>query len=122
MAIAAASMAIATGLGAWASHGLDSVLDAAALHSFETAVQYQFVHSLGLFGLAIYGQRAALSATLVIASSLLAAGMVLFCGGVYISSLGGPRLLVHLAPVGGIGLIAAWIAVAYAVVTNRPSR
>jgi uncharacterized membrane protein YgdD (TMEM256/DUF423 family) len=114
-AFAALLMAVATGLGAYASHGLDTVLDAGALGSFETAVQYQFIHSLGLIGIAIYGERHRETRWLSLAGLLLAIGILLFCGGVYASSLDGPGWLSSLAPTGGISLIAGWLVVAAAL-------
>jgi len=114
-ALAALLMAVATGLGAYASHGLDTVLDARALGSFETAVQYQFIHSLGLIGIAIYGERHPETRWLSLAGLLLAVGILLFCGGVYASSLDGPGWLAGLAPTGGISLIAGWLVVAAAL-------
>lgn len=113
--VAAFLMAIATGLGAYASHGLDSVLDAEALSSFKTAVDYQFIHALGLIAVAIYGERHADAKLLVLAGLLLTLGIVLFSGGVYASSLGGPGWISSLAPTGGIGLIAGWLVVAIAM-------
>lgn len=115
MAIAALLMAIATGLGAYASHGLDAILEPAALSSFKTAVDYQFVHALGLIGVAIYGERHPEVKALVLAALLLAVGIVLFCGGVYTSSLDGPAWLAGLAPAGGISLIFGWLVVAVGI-------
>lgn len=121
IAIAAALLAAATGLGAVASHALQSALDAAELHAFETAVDYQFVHALGLLGLAIYGERRPGSRLLGVAGILLVAGIVMFCGGVYTSSLEGPGWISSLAPAGGSGLIVAWLVAAFAVLRElRP--
>jgi uncharacterized membrane protein YgdD (TMEM256/DUF423 family) len=115
IAFAALLIAVATGLGAYASHGLDTVLDARALGSFETAVQYQFIHSLGLIGVAIYGERHREANWLSLAGWLLAVGIILFCGGVYASSLDGPGWLSSVAPAGGIGLIGGWLVVAITI-------
>lgn len=115
LAIAALLIAVATALGAVASHALDSVLDASSLHSFETAVDYQFWHGLGLLALAIYGERQAGSKLLTLAVALITVGIVLFCGGLYASSLGGPRWIASLAPVGGSALIAGWLGAAIAL-------
>ena len=115
IAAGALLLAVATALGAIASHALGASLDAAALHSFETAVEYQFVHSLGLLAVAILAERQA-SRPLLIGAALLIVGILLFCGGVYASSLDGPRWLAGLAPTGGVSLIAAWVVVAFAVV------
>jgi uncharacterized membrane protein YgdD (TMEM256/DUF423 family) len=113
--IAALIMAVGVGLGAYASHGLGS-LDPAAARSFETGVQYQLVHGLGLIAIAIYGERHPSHRLLPLAALLLLTGMVLFCGGVYSSSLGGPRWIAQLAPTGGMGLISGWIVLAVAAI------
>lgn len=41
----------------------------------------------------------------------MAAGVALFSGSIYLWVLGGPKWLVHLTPVGGLTLIAAWLLV-----------
>jgi uncharacterized membrane protein YgdD (TMEM256/DUF423 family) len=115
MAFAALLLAVATALGAVASHALEGSLGPEALHSFETAVEYQFIHSLGLLAVAIYAERHAESKALRIAATLLLVGILLFCGGVYASSLDGPRLIARMAPTGGVSLIAGWLLVAFAV-------
>lgn len=115
MALAALLLAIATGLGAYASHGLDSVLDARSLESLRTGIDYQFFHSLGLFGIAVLCGRQRSNKLLLAAGVLIAAGILLFCGGVYASSFDGPGWIASLAPAGGIGLITGWLLVAFAV-------
>ena len=37
-------------IGAFGAHGLESMLDAAALATYETGVQYHMFHCLALFG------------------------------------------------------------------------
>ena len=123
--LAALLLAIGTGLGAIASHALGATLDANALHAFETAVDYQLIHSVGLLAVAIFGMREAGSRLLLIAACLIAVGILLFCGGVYASSLDGPSLIARLAPTGGVALILGWGLVATAVVlaaTAKPER
>lgn len=123
IALAALLLALGTGLGAIASHALGTALDADALHSFETAVDYQLIHAVGLLAVSIYGLRRTDSRLLLIAACLIAAGILLFCGGVYVSSLDGPRLLARLAPTGGVALMLGWVLVALAVTltaTDRP--
>ena len=115
IAFAAFALAVATGLGAWASHAADAVLDAAAVESFTTAVDYQFFHALGLLALGLLVDRKPRAPLLGLAGIAIAAGIVLFSGGVYASSLGGPAWIGSLAPAGGICLILAWTAVAASV-------
>jgi uncharacterized membrane protein YgdD (TMEM256/DUF423 family) len=115
---AALLLALATALGAAGSHALESALDADALTSFMTAVEYQFFHALGLMGLAIYAERRPESRLLTLAALLLLVGIALFCGGVYTSSLGGPRWISGLAPAGGICLIVGWLVMAASVLQS----
>lgn len=118
IALGASLLAVATGLGAWASHGAEAVLGPAALETFKTAVDYQAVHSLGLLAVGIFGERIR-GRKLAVVGSLLTAGILFFCGGVYASSLDGPGWLTSLAPVGGISLIVGWFALAVAVIMDR---
>ncbi|MGD8340610.1 MAG: DUF423 domain-containing protein [Gammaproteobacteria bacterium] len=122
MATAAVFVAAATGLGAYASHGLEGVLDPGALHSLETAINYQFFHSLGLLGVCIVCERRQNSLLLLVAGIAIAAGIVLFCGGVYASSFDGPGWISRLAPIGGVSLIIGWLLVAIGVVASAASR
>ncbi len=114
-AIAAVLLAIATALGAWASHGLAVALSATDLRSLETGIDYQFFHALGLLVLAFGSGRDRASLTLRIATTAIAAGTVLFCGGVYASSLGGPAWLAGVAPAGGSLLILGWLTTSIAL-------
>ena len=113
LAIAAASLCVATGLGAYAAHGLDTVLDAEGLETFKTGVAYQFYHGLGLFGLEILRERYASVRAFAVASWLLVAGIVLFCGSLYIVAWGTAPYFGLLAPIGGLCFIAAWLAAGY---------
>ena len=115
LALAAVLIAIATALGAIASHALDGTLDSDALAAFETAVRYQFVHALGLAIVAVHAERQPPSKLLSLVAGLLVIGLLFFCGGVYTSSLGGPGWLAGLAPAGGMALIAAWLLFAVSV-------
>jgi uncharacterized membrane protein YgdD (TMEM256/DUF423 family) len=121
MATTALLLAAATALGAIGSHAFAGSLDPDALHAFETAVEYQFIHALGLLAIALYLERQP-SRLLGAAAMLLLAGILLFCGGVYASSLDGPRWIARLAPTGGVSLIAGWLLVAFAVIQPLFSR
>ena len=116
LVIGAVLLAAATGLGAYASHGLDAHLQPDALASFGIGVDYQFYHSLGLLVVALLIDRFPAASALKLSAILIVLGIVLFSGGVYASSLTGPRWIAHLAPVGGLSLIAAWLVAAYAAI------
>lgn len=114
LTIAGLSLLVATIGGAVASHVLTG-LDAAALHSFETAVDFQFFHALGLIGVVLVGARGIGGLTLQSAAWLLVAGMALFCGSIYAVTFGAPRAVLAIAPYGGVALMVAWLLFAVSV-------
>src|SRR5690606_27343586 len=84
--LAAVLLLVATMLGAYTSHGLEGVLDARAIGTLQTAVQYQFYHGLALLGVSLLGERIP-GRSLQWSGWLFFAGVLLFCGGIYLSSL-----------------------------------
>lgn len=118
MAIAGLLIAVATMLGAFGTHGLKPVLTPARFESFETAVHYQFFHSLGLLGIGLL-LRERRSLLLNWSAGLILIGLALFCGSIYALTFGAPKLFGMVAPFGGISLMAAWICFALAVWRTR---
>jgi uncharacterized membrane protein YgdD (TMEM256/DUF423 family) len=110
---------LATALGAYASHGLETLLTPRALASLNTAVEYQFYHGLGLLAVALLADRRPESRWLKLAGWLFIAGIVLFCGSLYATTLGGIAALGPVTPVGGIGFMGAWVALAVAAISEK---
>jgi uncharacterized membrane protein YgdD (TMEM256/DUF423 family) len=115
---AGVSLLVATVGGAVGSHALTS-LDARALHSFETAVEFQFFHALGLIALTLVGLRGIGGRWLFGAAWLIAAGTLLFSGSIYAKTFGAPAGIVGIAPYGGVALMIGWLLFA-ASVWRRP--
>lgn len=111
---AAVLLLVATAMGAYSSHGLEGVLTPRALASLRTGVEYQFYHGLGLLAVAALVDRYPESRSLKLAGWLFIAGVVLFCGSLYATTLGGIAALGPVTPVGGIALMGAWLALAAA--------
>jgi uncharacterized membrane protein YgdD (TMEM256/DUF423 family) len=111
LSIAGLSLLTATIAGAVASHVLTG-LDERALHSFETAVQFQFFHGLGLIGVVLAAERGIGGRTLDAVAWLLVAGVLLFSGSIYAATFGAPRGILALAPYGGVTLMLAWLLLA----------
>jgi len=119
LALAGIFGAVAVALGAWAAHGLEAAFGARATTLVETAVRYQLWHARAMVGaLALY--RAARqdpsragAVWLARAAQLFAFGVILFCGALYGLAFGGPHWMGMVAPVGGLGLIAGWLALAW---------
>jgi uncharacterized membrane protein YgdD (TMEM256/DUF423 family) len=107
-------LALATACGAFGAHALKGQLAPERLALWETAVRYQFLQSLGLIAVGLT-LRTLEGGALRAAAALLLAGTLLFCGSLYALSLGGPRVVGMLTPLGGLAWIAAWLLFAVGV-------
>ena len=105
------SLLIATIAGAVGSHAL-TFADAQALRSFETAVQFQFFHGLGVVAIVLVGLAGRGGFVRAAAAWLMLGGTLLFCGSIYARALGAPPGIVGLAPYGGVALMVGWLAFA----------
>ena len=110
--VASLALAAAVAFGAFGAHALKSRLSADLLAVYQTAVQYHFWHALGLFALAVLMLQWD-APVLNLAAWLLLAGLILFCGSLYLLALTGARWLGAIAPLGGIASSAAWLVVAW---------
>ena len=118
IATGAVSAALSVALGAFAAHGLKARLPQDILAVFQTGVQYQFYHSLGLILMGILTQLYKGSSLLSAAGLLMAAGILLFSGSLYVISTTGIRSLGIITPIGGVAFIAAWLMVAIGIWRN----
>jgi uncharacterized membrane protein YgdD (TMEM256/DUF423 family) len=112
--LAAVLLALATLTGALGAHALKERLTDARYDVLQTALHYQFFHGLGLLGLGLLLDRWPRPA-LHVAGWLLFAGVLLFCGSLYLVLAGAPRMIGVLTPIGGLALIAGWCTVAIAL-------
>lgn len=115
---AAMSGLLAVILGAFGSHALKGRLSESSLAVWQTAVQYQFYHTLALLAVAVLLQRVSGAAWLSASGALLLAGLMLFCGSLYWLALGGPRWLGPVTPVGGLCFMLAWVCLAVSAVKS----
>ncbi|GMI43583.1 hypothetical protein TrCOL_g7367 [Triparma columacea] len=108
-ALGSLSAASSIGLGAYGSHVLPSSPSSTplSLKQFDTANKYHMFHSLAL---ALVPVATPHPYARLVSGGLFASGMLLFSGGVYMKSLTGEADYGKVAPYGGGGLIAAWIA------------
>ncbi|MFC7476528.1 DUF423 domain-containing protein [Dankookia sp. GCM10030260] len=100
----------AVALSAWAAHGAPARLDARALGALDRGITMQGWHALALVGVALWADRQG-GWLPNLAGAGFALGLLLFCGGVYASALGGVSLG-PLAPVGGSLLMGGWAMLA----------
>ncbi len=102
--------------GAVGSHALKNYLaDMGGQSNFDLATRYMFYHGLALMltGLArdYYPDN-----TFYLAGWLFIAGTVLFQGNLYLISLSQFRSLSFLTPIGGLLLLAGWLAFVYSAI------
>ena len=114
LGLAAAFLFVAVALGAFGAHALKSKLAPDPMAVYQTAVQYHFWHALGLLAVGILLLQKPESGALAAAAWLLVAGIVLFCGSLYVLALTGMRGWGAVTPIGGVAFLAAWAALAWA--------
>jgi uncharacterized membrane protein YgdD (TMEM256/DUF423 family) len=105
-------MLAAVVLGAFGAHGLRGVLSPQQLASYLTGVTYQQLHALGLILVGAIATLTPRSVWLGRAAVLFVLGITLFCGSIYALTLGAPRWLGMVAPVGGTSFMLGWAAIA----------
>ena len=106
---AALSGAIAVGLGAFGAHALkDRLTSSGYLDTYQTAVSYQFYHTVALLIIGVLAMRSP-SNWINYSGYAMMVGMVLFSGSLYILCFSGIRWLGAITPVGGLAFISGWI-------------
>jgi uncharacterized membrane protein YgdD (TMEM256/DUF423 family) len=95
-------------LGAFAAHGLKSRLSEYALGVFNTAAEYQMMHGLALFAVALLIKW---GVNLTWAGGFFIAGTLLFSGSLYLLALTGMKWLGPITPLGGLCFIIGWIII-----------
>lgn len=116
--LGALTAAIAVAAGAFGSHALRTQLSADMWRAYQTAVQYQFFHALGLLAVGLTAAAYPVSA-LRLAGWLMLTGMVLFSGSLYLLAVVGVRKLGIVTPIGGLALLVAWLVFAVGIYQAR---
>ncbi len=98
---------LAVALGAFGAHALKETLTVQATDWWRTAVLYQAIHTVPLLALGFLPEP---SRTTRIAGILFILGILLFSGSLYAMALSGQRWLGAVTPLGGVALLAAWVA------------
>ena len=112
-------LAAAVGCGAFGAHGLKKHLTPEALNWWSVAVDYHFLHGLGLLMVGTQTDRAPRPRALSLSGRLFVMGLLLFCGSLYVLALTGQRWLGMIPPVGGLCFLVGWICFAYAFRTVK---
>ena len=113
----ALSGAMSVLLGAFAAHGLEGRLSQSYIDTFQTAVLYQFIHTLALFGLILLPSSLLNEKYQRRIASLFCLGILAFSGSLYFLVLLNLPSLGIITPIGGSAFIIGWIMLFF--VTGR---
>jgi uncharacterized membrane protein YgdD (TMEM256/DUF423 family) len=98
-------------IGAFGAHGLEKVLDASAIATFETGVKYQMYHALLLLLIPVFALSEKTKRTVWV---LLLLGILFFSGSIYglatneLTSFDFTKIAL-ITPIGGTLLIVSWL-------------
>ena len=117
VAMGAISAALSVACGAFGAHALRSHLTPENLAVFETAARYQMYHALALIAVGLLSVKVD-SVAVRIAGIAFTSGSVLFSGSLYALVLSNIRALGMITPIGGLGFIVGWCALAVAALKH----
>ncbi|MGO4953425.1 DUF423 domain-containing protein [Paenibacillus peoriae] len=109
-------MFLAVALGAFGAHALKKRLSVDMMSIFQTGIQYQIAHGLGLLLLGVLADNLIHSSLIVTAGWVMLVGILLFSGSLYALSISGVKKLGAITPIGGLAFLASWVIVIVAVV------
>ncbi|QNE38717.1 DUF423 domain-containing protein [Hymenobacter sp. NBH84] len=108
--LAALLGALGVGIGAFGAHGLRAMLEATGrFDTFETAVRYQFYHTLSLLAVGVLLYVRPELRLLGTTAGLWLGGILIFSGSLYVLCFTGIKWLGAVTPLGGLLFIAGWI-------------
>ncbi len=109
---------LAVSLGAFGAHALKAKLEASGyLETYQTAVAYQFYHTLALLAISFFATRVE-SQWLHYAGYSMIAGIFVFSGSLYILCFTGIKMLGAVTPLGGLAFIAGWFLLLMTAIKN----
>lgn len=115
---------LSVGLGAFAAHGLESMLSIEMLAVFKTGVQYQMFHVTALLAVAVLCELTQSQASLALlkwSGYLFCVGIFMFSGSLYALSISGISILGIITPLGGVAFLLAWLLLFLSVLKQSKS-
>jgi len=108
--LAAILGALTVVIGAFGAHGLEPVLTRYDhLDTYETAVKYQFYHTLAILLLGVLMRTFQEEKYLKYSVLCFFTGIIIFSGSLYVLSLTNLSWLGAITPLGGLAFILGWI-------------
>ncbi|MFT6796771.1 MAG: uncharacterized membrane protein YgdD (TMEM256/DUF423 family) [Maribacter sp.] len=113
---------LAVVFGAFGAHGLQQLVEAKSVASFETGVRYQMYHAFLLF---VLGLLSGVSEHIKrIVFYLVVGGVALFSFSIYLLAINSLfdfdfKVIAFITPIGGAVLIAAWAILGFSIYKSK---
>lgn len=95
-------------LGAFGAHALQGYLPSGLIKAWQTAVLYQFIHSLALLGVSVLMIQKPGMKSLKLTGICFISGTLLFSGSLYLLALTQISKLGMITPIGGALFMLGW--------------
>lgn len=105
--------------GAFGAHVLEEKISADMLAIFHTGVQYHMFHVVALVAVGLMSAVNPRTKSLVWCLRFFLAGIILFCGSLYVLALTGIRALGMITPIGGVSFLAGWGLMFFSIVVRK---
>lgn len=116
---------LAVAMGSFGAHGLKGRFESLGSvpggltperlqANFQTATHYQMYCALAILAVGLMAQGGRSGTSLDAAGWLLLVGSLVFSGSLYILCITGEKRLGMITPIGGVAMLAGWIALAIA--------
>jgi uncharacterized membrane protein YgdD (TMEM256/DUF423 family) len=105
--IASLFFLLAVAFGAFGAHGLKATLSDKAMSTFQTGVQYQFLHAIALFITSFIGHLYQMRIQLPF--WIFVIGILFFSFNCYIYAISGIKFFAMIVPIGGVLFMIGWL-------------
>lgn len=102
---------LAVAFGAFGAHALEGRVVGKYMDNWQTAVQYQMFHAIGIFIVALLLAKMPDSSLLTWSGWLMAFGILFFSGSLYILALTKISILGAITPIGGVAFLIGWVLI-----------
>ncbi len=97
-------------IGAFGAHSLENMIGD-KMETFKTGIQYHMFHGLALIVIGVLSK--VFEITINLSAYLFIAGIILFCGSLYLIAIYKYSFLGMIAPIGGLSFILGWASLFY---------
>lgn len=102
---------LSVALGAFGAHVMEARIDPKYMETWQTAVQYQMFHAVGLLVIGVLNKFFPNSSLLNWSGWLMFIGIIIFSGSLFILSTTGIKVFGAITPIGGVTFLVAWVLI-----------